>query len=72
MTFQRGQVARAAGIIIHPKISTKNQGNFHFELQNILDKYRIVFNDWPSGLPLDRGFEHVIKLEQGAKLVITT
>ena len=24
----------------------------------------------PPGLPLDRGFEHVIKLEQGAKLVI--
>ena len=26
----------------------------------------------PSGLPPDRGFEHVIELEQGAKPVITT
>ena len=71
-TFRRGQVAWAAGVIIHPTSSPKNQGNFHFEIQNILDKHSIVFNDLPPGLPPDRGFEHVIELEQGAKPIITT
>ena len=31
-TFRRGQVALAAGVIIHPTSSPKNQGNFHFEI----------------------------------------
>ena len=62
----------AARVIIHPTSSPKNQGNFHFESQNILDKHSIDFNDLPPGLPPDRGFKHVIELEQGAKLVITT
>ena len=71
-TFQRGQVAWAVGVIIHPTSSPKNQGNFYFEIQNILDKHSIAFNDLPPRLPPDRGFEHVIELEQGAKPVITT
>ena len=37
-TFRRGQVTWVAGVIIHPTSSPKNQGNFHFEIQNILDK----------------------------------
>ena len=32
----------------------------------------MVFNNFPSWLPPDRGFDHVIELEQGSKLVITT
>ena len=64
-TFRRGQVAWAVGVIIHPISSPKTQGNFHFEIQNILDKHSIVFNDLPPRLPPDRDFEHVIELEQG-------
>ena len=42
------------------------------DLQNILSKHDKVFIDIPPGIPLHRGFEHTIKLEAGAKLVITT
>jgi hypothetical protein len=31
-----------------------------------------VFGPIPLGVPLDRGFEHIIELEEGAKPVITT
>lgn len=31
-----------------------------------------MFGDIPPGRPPDRGFEHVIELEEGAKPVITT
>lgn len=61
--FQRGKVAWVVGVIIHPISSPNNQGNFHFEIQNILDKHSTILNDLPMGLPLDRGFEHVIELE---------
>ena len=31
-----------------------------------------MFDDIPPRIPLDRGFEHIIELEEGAKPVITT
>jgi len=31
-----------------------------------------VFSDIPTDKPPDRGFEHVIELEEGAKPIITT
>jgi len=31
-----------------------------------------VFGSIPPGVPLDRGFEHIIELEAGAKPIITT
>ena len=38
----------------------------------VLDKDRRVFEDLPSGIPPDRGFEHIIELEEAAKPIITT
>ena len=31
-----------------------------------------MFEDIPLGIPPDRGFEHIIELEEGAKPIITT
>ena len=31
-----------------------------------------MFEDIPPGIPLDRGFEHIIELEEEAKPIITT
>ena len=72
ITFQGGKREGAVGIIIKPTRSSKNECNFHYEIQNILDRHSIVFNDLPPRLPPDRGFEHVIELEQGTKPLIKT
>ena len=37
-----------------------------------MQKHRKVFRDLPVGKPLDRGFEHIIELEEGTQEVITT
>jgi hypothetical protein len=41
-------------------------------MQRILHKHKIIFESIPPGQPLDRGIEHIIELEEGAKLDITT
>jgi hypothetical protein len=50
------------------------QGRVHYtpKIQEILDKYHKVFGLIPPGVPPDRGFEHIIKLEGGANPIITT
>jgi hypothetical protein len=50
------------------------KGKVHYtpEIKRILDKHQKVFGPIPPGVPLDRGFEHIIELEAGAKPVITT
>ena len=37
-----------------------------------MQKHESVFRDLPVGRPLYRGFEHIIKLEEGTQTVITT
>jgi len=46
--------------------------HYALEIKKILDRHHKVFGPIPLGVPLDREFEHIIKLEAGAKLVITT
>jgi hypothetical protein len=41
------------------------------DLQVLLLKHQKVFGDIPPGVPPDRGFEHVIELEEGVQAVIT-
>jgi hypothetical protein len=41
------------------------------ELQVLLCKHHKVFSGIPPGIPLDRGFEHIIELEEGAQEIIT-
>jgi hypothetical protein len=41
-------------------------------IQRILHKHKWVFEPIPPGKPPDRGFEHIIELEEGAKPVIDT
>jgi hypothetical protein len=38
----------------------------------ILHKHEKVFGQIPPGQPPDRGFEHIIELEEGEKTIITT
>jgi hypothetical protein len=41
------------------------------DLQVLLRKHHKVFSDIPPGIPPDRGFEHIIELEEGIQAVIT-
>ncbi|KAH9307393.1 hypothetical protein KI387_035304, partial [Taxus chinensis] len=66
------EVAWAAQCHISSKSSSNTRQPFHVGIQAILDKHNIVFGDIPPGRPPDKGFEHVIELEEGAKPVITT
>ena len=41
-------------------------------IEALLQKHKAVFRDLPAGRPPDRGFEHIIELEEGTQAVITT
>lgn len=41
------------------------------DLEVLLDKHSALFGDIPPGVPLDRGFEHVIELDDNKLVVIT-
>jgi hypothetical protein len=45
---------------------------YPLDIQRILQKHKRVFESIPPGKPPDRGFEHIIELEEGAKPIITT
>ena len=42
------------------------------DIKEILDRHTKVFGEILHGVPFDRGIEHVIELEQGAKPVMIT
>ena len=42
------------------------------DVQEILDRHTKVFGEIPHGVPPDRGIEHVIELEEGAKPIMIT
>jgi hypothetical protein len=50
------------------------RGKVHYtpDIKEFLDRHDKVFGPIPPGVPPDRGFEHIIELEEGAKPVITT
>jgi hypothetical protein len=41
------------------------------DLQVLLRKHHKVFSDIPPGIPPDRGFKHIVELEEGVQAVIT-
>lgn len=43
-----------------------------YDIQVLLNKHQNVFSYIPLGRPLDRGFEHVMELEEGVQMVITS
>ena len=42
------------------------------DIEALLQKHKAIFGDLPAGRPPDRGFEHIIELEEGTQAVITT
>jgi hypothetical protein len=70
--FRHGDVACAAECLITAQEQAKGRQHHHVDIQVLLSKHDKVSGQIPPGRPPDRGFEHTIELEKGAKLVITT
>lgn len=70
--FRHGDVAWLAQCLISTKVTGFDSKHYQDDLLQILDSHSVVFSDIPPGVPLDRGFEHTIELEEGAKPIITT
>lgn len=65
-------VERAAECLIMHSDSIEDKRHYHLDVQSLISKRSKVFGGIPPGRPPKRGIEHVIKLEEGAKSVITT
>jgi hypothetical protein len=69
--FRSEEIVYAAECKISARVDKKGKVHYASEIQ-IIDKHSKVFGPIPLGVPPNRGFEHIIELEEGAKPVITT
>lgn len=70
--FRHGDIAWEAECLITTKETPNSDQPYHFNIQELLGKHDKVLGEIPPRRPPDRGFEHTIELEEGAKPVITT
>jgi hypothetical protein len=70
--FRREEIVYAAERRISARVDEQGKVHYTLEIQEIIGKHNKVFGPIPPGMPPDRGFEHIIELETGAKPVITT
>jgi hypothetical protein len=70
--FRREDVVYAAKCLISVQLDNEGHPQYSHDIQRIIDNHNKVFEPIPPGKPPDRGFEHIIELEEGAKPVITT
>jgi hypothetical protein len=72
VVFRHGDMAYAAECLVVTQNTQDKRQHYSLDIQRIIDKHEKVFGQIPPGQPPDRGFEHIIELEEGAKPVITT
>jgi hypothetical protein len=70
--FKREDIVYAFECRISARVDEQGKVHYTPKIQKILDKHHKVFGSIPLGVPLDRGFEHIIELEVGDKPFITT
>jgi hypothetical protein len=70
--FRREEIVYAAECKVSTWVDEKGKVHYTPEIKRILDKHQKVFGPIPLGVPPDRGFEHIIEIEAGAKPIITT
>jgi hypothetical protein len=70
--FGYGDVAFVEECLITMEKPSQYFQHYHADIQAFPGKHERVFEQFPVGIPPDRGFEHVIELKEGSKLVITT
>ena len=62
----------AAECMLMPAQQEQQKGEYHPDIQILRTKHSKVFSDIPPGRPPDRGTEHIIKFEEGAKPIMIT
>jgi hypothetical protein len=70
--FIREDIVYVVECRISVRVDKKGKVHYSPKIQRIIAKHRKVFGPIPPGAPPDRGFDRIIELEEGAKLVITT
>jgi hypothetical protein len=70
--FRHGDVRYATPCFITSQIDDEGRRNYNEDIRDLLSRNDKVFGKIPPGRPPDRGFEHTIELEEGAKPLITT
>jgi hypothetical protein len=70
--FQREDIVNAAKCRISVRVDKRGEAHYAPKIKRIMDRHNKVFEPIPPGAPPDRGFEHIIELEEGEKPVITT
>jgi hypothetical protein len=69
--FRIDEIVYAIECKISACVDKKGKVHYALEIHGIIDKHTKVFGPIPPGVPPDRGFEHIIEVEEGEKLVIT-
>jgi hypothetical protein len=70
--FKHVDVVYATQCFITSQTDNEGRRQYHADMKDLLSRHDKVFGQIPLGRPPDRGFEHTIELEEGAKPVITT
>jgi hypothetical protein len=69
--FRHGEVAYVVECLITTWKDSEGRQQYHTEIRNLLGRHQQVFGSIPPGRPPDKGFEHTIQFEEGAKPIIT-
>jgi hypothetical protein len=70
--FRHGDITCTSKCLMTMVKPSYDHDNYPLDIQTFLGKHERVSKPLPIGRPHDRGFEHVIELEEGPKLVMTT
>jgi hypothetical protein len=69
--MRHGDIEWAIECFISDKEPPDRLQQLREDLQVLLHKHHKVFSDIRPGIPPDRGFDHIIELEEGVQVVIT-
>ena len=63
--FRREEIVYAVECKISAHVDKKGKIHYTLEIHKIIEKHNKVFGPIPPGVPPDRGFAHIIELEEG-------
>jgi hypothetical protein len=63
--FRREEIVYVAECEISARVEKKGKIHYAPDIHRIIDKHSKFFGAIPPGVPPDRGFEHIIELEEG-------
>jgi hypothetical protein len=69
--FRHGDISCENKCLITTQELVGDQQHHLVDIQSLLRKHNHIFGDIPLGRPPERGFEHIIELEEATKLVIS-